>query len=482
MTAGRLWLPPGFEALARRDDGPDLDLSPFVRAGQELGLDANVGFSRTLDLWAQAQLGHGANPALVPLRALQAMGAHPVVYLAERTLTGLIRRPNLYYVSHPEKRIVKETEEWLWPLLPGVLEAAARAFAYGAVPVIFDWGTRDLRIEVPRYEGGVRSRTLKAHVHYVAAHEVWPGDAKVVVEDDELLAVKVGQQLYAADRAHVFRWDAEFGGWAGQGARRRAWTDYQKSLAVSVLQSRYLERSVDSPRVAWAPPGTQKVDGRELPSIKHMNQLLSMLKGSGSITFPSTRDANGNKRYELEVLDLPDRKDVWHQALNRFDAGILKAYLVPPSLAGIEDLAAAGARILDGMLREFIQDLATFAADNLTRIVARVHSVNYDPSKIAPPTILAYEVPAAVRKLYLEVLRLIGASQGGEAPADWVDVPALLDQLGVPLRTAPAPKEEPAGGVPGRPPDLTSERQERREDARTDEPGVARPASEDAKG
>ena len=38
-----------------------------------------------------------------------------------------------------------------------------------------------------------------------------------------------------------------------------------------------------------------------------------------------------------EVLDLPDRKDVWHQALNRFDAGILKAYLVPPSLAGLED-------------------------------------------------------------------------------------------------------------------------------------------------
>ncbi len=254
MTLDGLWLPP-WVALARRDDALDLDLSPFVSAGQELGLEASTGYSRTLDLWAQAQLQHGANPSVVPLRALQAMGTHPVVYLAERTLTGLIRRPNLYYVSHPEKRIVKETEEWLWPLLPGVLTAAARAFAYGSVPVIFDWGTRDLRIEVPRYEGGVRSRTLKAHVHYVSAHEVWPGDAKVLVEDDELVAVKVAGRVYAADRAHVFRWDAEFGSWVGQGARRRAWLDYQKSLSVSVLQSRYLERSVDSPRVGWAPPG-----------------------------------------------------------------------------------------------------------------------------------------------------------------------------------------------------------------------------------
>jgi hypothetical protein len=478
VTADRLWLPPGVERLARREDAPDLDLSPFVRAAQDLGLTANGGYSGVLDMWVQSQVRQSADPAVVPLRALQAMGTHPVVYLAERTITGLIRRPNLYYVSHPEKRIVKETEEWLWPLLPVLLEAAARAFAYGSVPVILNWGTRDLRIEVPRYEGGVRSRTLKEHVHYVSAHEVWPGDAKVRVEDDELLAVEVDGRSYDADRAHVLRWDAEFGSWAGQGARRRAWTDYAKSLAVTVLQSRYLERSVDSPRVAWAPPATLKVDGADIPGIRHVNQLLLALRGSGAVTFPSTRDANGQKRYELEVLDLPDRKDVWHQALNRYDAGILKAYLVPPSLAGIEDLAAAGARILDGMLREFIQDLATYAADNLTRLVARVHAVNYDPAKVAPPTILAYEVPAAVRKLYLEVLRLIGAAKSGEAPADWVDVPALLDQLGVPLRTAPVEKQE-GGGVSGRAPDLTSGQQERREDARTDDPGDATPAPEE---
>ena len=96
----------------------------------------------------------------------------------------------------------------------------------------------------------------------------------------------------------------------------------------------------------------------------------------------------------------------------------------------------------------------------------------YDPAKVAPPTILAYEVPAAVRKLYLEVLRLIGAANSGDAPADWVDVPALLDQLGVPLRTAPVEKAE-GDGLPGRPPDLTSGQQERREDARTDEAASA---------
>jgi hypothetical protein len=97
--------------------------------------------------------------------------------------------------------------------------------------------------------------------------------------------------------------------------------------------------------------------------------------------------------------------------------------------------------------------------------------MNYDPAKVAPPQILAYEVPAAVRKLYLEVLRLIGAANSGEAPADWVDVPALLDQLGVPLRTAPAAgrSQDVHEHSAGLPPDITSQRQERREDQRQED-------------
>jgi len=468
-----LWLPPHLQHLAARSV-PEPDLSPFVRASQG-NRTLGCQYSLALEGWVQSRLAHSSDPNLVPLRVLQAMASHPVVYLAEQTITGLIRRPNLYYVSHPDKRIVKETEEWLWPLLPKFLAAAARAFAYGSVPVIFNWGVEDLRVQIPRAEvPGTRSRTLKAHVHYVSVHEVWPGAVEVEVENDRLKGIRFEGRKYSATRAHVLRWDPEFGSWTGQAARRRAWRDYTKSMIVSLLQSRYLERSVDSPRVAYAPPGTQRVGGEEVPNIRHVNQLLMALRGSGAVTFPSTRDAAGHKRYELDVLDLPDRKDVWHQALNRYDGGILKAYLVPPSLAGIEDLAAAGARILDGMLREFIQDLATFAAVALTELVDTVHSMNHDPAKIPAPEILAYEVPAAVRKLYLEVLRLIGAARREEAPADWVDVPAILDQLGVPIRTSPLTQRESKGaGIPGQPPDMTSDREERREEARNDTPSTS---------
>lgn len=471
VLTSRLWLPPRVrDELGQVEPSPDL--GPFVRAN--LALAAGGRVTQALEGWIVSRISSARDPRLVPLASLQAMGSHPVVYLAERTISGIMRRPDLYYVRHPDKRVVRETEAWLWPLLPAFLAASARAFAYGSVPVIFDWGREDLRIEIPREAGGTRNKTLVGHTHYVAAHEVWPGDVEVEVDGDALVAVLHGGRRYAADRACVLRWDPEFGSWTGQGARRRAWQDYCQSLAISLLQARYLERSVDSPRVAWAPPGTQRVGGEELSTIDHVSQLLIALQGSGVLTFPSTRDANGNKRYELDTLEVPDRKDVWNQALNRYDGGILKAYLVPPSLTGIEDLAAAGAKILDGMLREFIQDLAQFAADQLTAIVRVVHAVNREPAKVPPPEILAYEVPAAIRKLYLEVLRLVGAANTAEPAAAWVDVPALLDQLGVPLRTAPLPVER-SPGQDGRPRDVTSDREARREDART-------PDGEDAVG
>ncbi len=460
-----LWLPPGYESQLARSAPAVPDLAPFVRANLSLG--SLQGTVNVLEGWALEQAMRGVDPRTVPLSALQSMGTHPIVYLAERAIGGIVRRPDLYYVRHSDKRVVRETEAWLWPLLPRLLAGAARAFAYGAVPVVLDWTREDLRIEVPRDAGGVRNKTLFAHTHFAAAHELWPGDVEIEVEGDELVALRYADRRWAADRVCLYVWDPEFGGWTGQGARRRAWRDYLSSLLVGLLHTRYLDRSVDSPRVMWAPQGTYTVEGREVSILEYVVGLLQTLKGSGAVSFPSARDAGGNKRFELETLDLPDRKDVWEQALNRFDGGILKAYLVPPSLAGVEDLAATGAKILDGMLKEFIQDLAQFAANHLTALVKTVHAVNHDPQRVAPPEVLAYEVPAAIRKLYLEVLRLVGAANRGESPSAWVDVPALLDQLGVPIRTAPLEDAEPAGVPPGRPPDLTGERQERREDART---------------
>ncbi|HBP23440.1 MAG TPA: hypothetical protein DEA08_37390, partial [Planctomycetes bacterium] len=104
--------------------------------------------------------------------------------------------------------------EWLWPLLPSVLGSVARAYAFGCVPVVFNWTSEDLAHEDQRWPN---------HVHYVSTHELWPDDVEVEREDDHLVALLHGERRYLADRAQVFVWDASFGSWRGQPARRRAW-------------------------------------------------------------------------------------------------------------------------------------------------------------------------------------------------------------------------------------------------------------------
>ena len=433
------------------------DLSPFRRANAASELLSFRG-SRYLERFVRRQVTHG-DPSRVPLSVLRGMDEHPMVYLAERTITGVVRRPDLYYVRHPDAQVRAEVEEWLWPLLPSLLGSIARAYAYGAIPVVFNWGEEDLVAD---------GRPLRGHVHYVSAHELWPGDVTVESRNDRLVALKSGEQRYLAERAALFVWDREFGGWRGKSARRRAWLDYCRSLLVELLHVRYLERSVDSPRVAYVPSGFVEVEGQQVDGFEHVNGLLTELRGSGSLALPNDRDAKGQREYEIDLLNVPDRQGVWERALNRYDAGILRAYLVPPRLGGLDDVGAAGARTLDGMLKEFVQDLAQFAAEQLTEIVSTVHRYNHSEREVAAPEVLAYEVPATVRKLYLEVLRLVSAAQRDEAPADWVDVPALLDQLGVPIRSEPQRSRGRSGGLRGRPRDVTSERQERREQARTE--------------
>jgi len=83
--SSELWLPPGVAHLARRSTS-DVDLTPFVRASQTLfGVGGQL--TRPLAAWVHSQINAATDPHQVPLSALQAMGNHPIVYLAERTIT-----------------------------------------------------------------------------------------------------------------------------------------------------------------------------------------------------------------------------------------------------------------------------------------------------------------------------------------------------------------------------------------------------------
>ncbi len=447
-----------------RVDLREFQRSAFVR--RPTSISHALGF---LEHHVTSLVSQFPDPAHVRFHQLWAMGNHPMVYLAERTVLGVIRRKDLYSVEHDDDRIKAEVMEWLWPLMgKGLLSAAARAFAYGNIPVVFNWGRETLQTRV-----NDRNRNRPNYSLYKSVHDLLPYPHSVLnYDNDDLEAIEYGGETYDRDRVHHFIWDQEFGNLCGQAARRRAWRDYTTSEVIELLQTTYLERSVDAPRVAFAPPGTQDAgEGDPQGSAEYVMDLVMGLRGSGAVVFPSKFDADGNKLYELDTLNLPDRDQVWLRALSRLDSRILLSYLASPTLAGIEDMAAAASRSLEGMLKEFVQDIADWVAANLTEIVEKVHHANH-PGTVKPPTIVATDVgKASALKTLLEVVRM-----AQERVSTRLDVDAALDKLGAPVLdpgTVPPELELLADMQPtppdGRTPDTTSDRESRRERGQTPE-------------
>lgn len=482
LTALKNWLrkprpeTPGSAELREGRSGPDapnVNMAAFERAAIT-SLVGNRYLSQALEAYVYTAIGSDVDPALVPEGALERMKRHPPVYLAERVVTGVIRRMDVYTVTHKDPKIVKETEEWLWPILPRLLSAFARAYAYGSRGVVLNWGFEDLRLDVPSKEGtDTRLKTIKSHAHYVSAHSIRRSDFEHEATNDELDHITYAGERYDSDRAWVLRWDPEDeDDWWGQGARRRAWVDYCADVILGQLEAVYCERSVDNPRVAFAPDDTVTTDQGEEPVAHYVNRLLMTLRGSGAVTFPSDVDASGNELYRLQLLDVPDREKVWETAITRRERRIFMAYL-----ALLGDGAAAAAKTLDGLLKEIVQDLASWVAEVLTEIVEKVHLANYDPKKVKPPEVEPADVgKAKAKQLLVEILRVVG----GEKVGRWVDVARTLDRLGISVVDTPEKEDKPPA-PPGRPRDMIGDREERREDARTEEgeedtgaPGPAR--------
>lgn len=448
-----------------------------------------------LELQTLAELNHGVDPRGVPVAALQAMRTHPVINLADRTVCGMIRRPDLFSVKHEDPKVVAEVEAWLWPQLDEILAACARSFAYGAVAVVFDVERKDLVFQIPSGEDGAKTRkkTMARHTHFEDTFELHPDFTTIETEPNgRWSAVLVNGVRYDKSRAHLWAWDTEFGEVVGQGALRRAWRSWCEDQILSLLETKYLERSVDSPRKVRAPAGKGTAEGQEVSPIQHTVSIAMGLRGGGVAGLPSERDENGNPFYDIENLDLPDRSHVWFRARDRRERAMMIAFLAAPSLGGLDSAADGDAKVLDSMLRDYVEQLATFAAKGLTRIVGLVHAANYDPAVVLPPEVAATDVgKQAAKKMLKELLGLANQQPAGEL-ARCLDVPTALDRLGAPVRAPETAPEPPAGPTPPKQPgapgaatgpakDETSGREERRERAKTDagEEDTGKPRDED---
>lgn len=454
---------------------PKPSLRPFVDLPQDRQTLNRVAS------WVSREIDAKVDPDCLTFTQLRRMDTDPIVYLAERAITALIRKPDLFHVTHPlgKKKLKAEAEEWLWPLMikGPLLSIIARSFVYGAIPYVLDLGNDDFVVRVPTSNGKkTRQQTLPAYWRYVAAHELRPD--RVTFDTDSanrltrLVDARTGE-AYDSGRSRIVVWDRQFGEWTGQGARRRAFKPYAKGQVFDLLQARYLERTVHTPLLIRAPGKSVDPEGEDDISVgDYIATQLEQLMGGGFLVLPNDGWKDGKYEYDAVPLELPERSEVFDRALNRFDAHVFAAYLVPPAMSQIDDAIGGGAaRVVQQLFSTFVEGLVLHAACELSGLVDIVHRLNHDPKKVLPCEVGANEIPDKVQKLYLDVLGRVGeAAQLGER----VDVDQLLDYMGVPRKdgepTAPPPVDGGGGGGDvGRPRSPTGDREKRREDARTPE-------------
>lgn len=431
--------------------------------------------------WVSTEVDAQVDPSCLSFAALRRMDYDPIAYLGEMAITALVRKPDLYHVAHPTKDrvLAREAEEWLWPLMKaGLLSVLARSFVYGAIPYVLDWGQGDLVVRVP----GKNTRTRSGYMSFVKVSELRP-DNVFALQDarGEIVGLEdsSGGRVYDPTRGRLAIWDKQFGELQGQGARRRAWLPFAKGRIFSVFHARYLERTVHTPLLIYAPGNDVQSDDdgltEEMTVGDYVACQIEQLMGGGSMTLPADRDSSGERLYDLRPLELPERSEVFERSLDRFDGEKLAAYLVPPAMGTMVDGSIGGgaARVLQNLFATFVGMVVSHVANELTGIVEAVHYMNNPrSSKHLPAEVGANEIPAQVQKLYLDVLGKVGdAARLGER----VDLDQMLDHMGVPRTAADVDEQPSPGGTPSAPgtpgPDQqrTSKREERREDAETDE-------------
>ena len=434
-------------------------------------------------------LGPGSSPDTLPWEVVRAMGLDPVVQLAEAASTEPLLDAAVYFVEDDGRPSVKaEVEAYLWPILPDLLEKALRAPAWGVVPLILTWEAKDLQIKVKTSAGSTRRRVIPGHQHPKRVDDVFPGDVCPLLDErGDVAALQAYGQAYGLDRALLLLWRDEFGQLVGRSSRRVSYPNWYSKKLIRLWRGRYLERSVDPVRLGWAPTGKQTTeDGQTLNPIELMTNCLLAASGGNSFVMPAAFHPTTNAQlYDVKALEMPERESVWEAALSYEDNQILLANKVPPAQVIADESTSAGARVPAELFVEFVEGVGRWMARQLTRVAALVHHFNHpgDP----PPVVCARDLPKAKRKYLLDLFNNVADAtrrlEDGRTytGAQLVDVAKTLDAMGIdrhepddvaseaPEAPDPADAMDPPPGKPGPAKKQTSAREQRREQAVTDE-------------
>jgi len=453
-------------------DSPDLSGFGQVRGAGDLQRAASAAV--LLGEVYLGEIGQHATGASASWAVMEAMGFDPVIAVGEFAARAPALDADLYYLVGGDPGVLAEVESWLRPLLPRLVEIVTRAVAWGVAPLAMTWDVAGASVVVERPGARPRRKTIAARPYFCGVEDLHPARTQVVHKGRELLALSHDGQDYRTDRAFLPIWDRQHGSWCGIGTRRLAYAAWKEELFVVLQRGRYLERSVDPPRVGRAPLGVVKIAGEDVPCTEVVSRGLAALRNGGATGLPSTTDEKGNPLWGIDVMQLPERSAVWERALDRTAARKLLACYTPPTNVMADAATHSGARTPQQVFSDATQHVANFTASVLTRVVATAVYYAWG-ADVAAPAVRAREIPTTKRKVLMDVFRTVAGLErkhgdGTYRLGDLVGPDLLKTLIGDGMVLSPADVTPAGGAAPeGQPRRESGGRGERRDNATTDE-------------
>ena len=303
--------------------------------------------------WIGDYAGFAGSPALMfdtsklTLADYSEMRTHPQVNASLSLMQFMLHQVD-WYVECEDKKIAELVEENMRLIWTQLVRGVSTAYWAGASPMVLEWtNTNDDKIFIDKVKDihptQAKINWKKVDSSYIPRPSDVTGSARSQIKPQVNIydGIKKAGLGYPIPPEHTLYYPVlrEHGDWSGRKLLAPAFQPWYFSLLVHLFANRYFERFGEPVPIGRAPFQEEyqfdDVNGNtvEMTGKQVIEDAITRLRSSGSVTLPSDRDPTASVRseymYDIEYLESQMRGADFERYLSRLDEEISLAIFTP---------------------------------------------------------------------------------------------------------------------------------------------------------
>ena len=169
-----------------------------------------------------------------------------------------------------------------------------------------------------------------------------------------------------AAKSFIYTNNKQFENLYGNALLENVYDDWYKRSVMVMFLCRYMEKKADPTTLVYAPASDveEDPDGTERSAVHSAAKEISdNVQNSATVGIPAIFDEDGNRLFDVKVLEYPDRSELFLAVINYFDVRILRGLLTPERVVtqdtnvGTNSMASAHTGTFLRMTRAALDDV-----------------------------------------------------------------------------------------------------------------------------